>query len=608
MKSSSSSFLAPLLAGLVWQFAILEAALPPVPVPAGGKELVVPDAPRPVLPKESGVATAQTLAFDAAPWSLMWHFEIAKPPPSPWSVQLHAHISGLIHKNDKCLLFFYARNAAPNSSGQKAGGSANVEISEPPYTKVGQSDFRVGPQWEPVVVPFVSSADIPESKGGVAIHLGREIQQIEIGGLRLLNYGADFPFEKLPHPLITYEGREPDAPWRKAALARIEKNRKGDFTIQIVDSKSRPVAGAQIHAVLKRHAFGFGSAVTAKWLSDPSDDGKKYRAIVEENFSRVVLENDLKRFAWEAYQDPRTVNANYRKEWLDAGLAWLNERHISVRGHYLCWAPWEDWSRKLKDQPAILREKILAQIRNELPAVGNHVTEWDALNHPAAWEKGICIDTALGQEFYSQVFREARKLTKLPLWINEDQVFRPGRQQEEYYQIIKDLIAAGTKPDGIGNQAHFHSSFLPSPDDMLKNSDRFAALVPALQITEFDVNTNGDEALAADFTRDLLITCFSHPAYTGFVMWGFWEGSHWKPETALWRKDWSEKPAAKIWKEWVGGKWKTDVTLKSNKDGKASVRGFYGRYEVTVSGKGEPFTTDIELTSANNPEAVITLP
>jgi hypothetical protein len=122
------------------------------------------------------------------------------------------------------------------------------------------------------------------------------------------------------------------------------------------------------------------------------------------------------------------------------------------------------------------------------------------------------------------------------------------------------------------------------------------------------VNTNGDEALAADFTRDLLITCFSHPAYTGFVMWGFWEGSHWKPETALWRKDWSEKPAAKVWKEWVGGKWKTDVCLKSDKEGKVAFRGFYGRYEVTVTGNGASCMTEVELMPANKLGAMILKP
>jgi GH35 family endo-1,4-beta-xylanase len=247
-------------------------------------------------------------------------------------------------------------------------------------------------------------------------------------------------------------------------------------------------------------------------------------------------------------------------------------------------------------------------MRDEVPTVGDRVCEWDALNHPAAWEKGICIDTVLGKEFYTEVFKEARKLTKLPLWINEDQVFRPGRQQEEYYEIIQGLITAGAKPDGIGNQAHFHSSFLPSPEDLLKNSDRFAALVPALEITEFDVNTNGDEALAADFTRDLLITCFSHPAYTGFVMWGFWEGAHWKPETALWRKDWSEKPSAKVWKEWVCGKWKTDAAAKCDKDGKATLSAFYGRYEITVSKDGKSSTKEVDFAKGQDQNIKLVLP
>jgi GH35 family endo-1,4-beta-xylanase len=249
----------------------------------------------------------------------------------------------------------------------------------------------------------------------------------------------------------------------------------------------------------------------------------------------------------------------------------------------------------LKADPQAIRDRVLAHIREIVPAVRDRVSEWDALNHPAGWEKGICIDTVLGEKFYSEVFREARKLTKLPLWINEDQVFRPGRQQEEYYEIIKKLVASGAKPDGIGNQAHFHSSFLPSPEDMLKNSDRFAALVPALQLTEFDVNTNGDETLAADFTRDLLITCFSHPAYTGFVLWGFWEGAHWKPETALWRKDWTEKPAAKVWRDLVCGQWRTDVTVKTDASGHAKLRGFYGRYDVTVKSGQERTTLAVLL-------------
>lgn len=563
------------LATLSAEDAAVMVALPP-----GGTDLLQGAEPHPVLPGEGATVDASVRAGLGS----VWRFAITKLPASSWGVQLGATATGRIREGDRCLLTFLARCIGGPSG--RATGTANVEIRQPPdYFKVGRSEFRVGREWTPVHVRFAAAKSVPDGKGGVAIHLGGGLQTVEIAGLQLLNYGPDYDLAKLPHPILSYEGREPDAAWRKEALARIEKLRKGVLRIELVDAAGRPVSGAEVRAVLRRHAFGFGSAVTAKMLCDTSPDGERYRAIVDECFSRVVLENDLKPFAWEIYGRD-SQDGSYRKAWLDQSLAWLKEHRIQVRGHYLCWGPFEAWSEKLRAAPQAIREKVLTHMREIAPAVGERVCEWDALNHPAGWEKGICIDTVLGEAFYAEVFREARKLSKLPLWINEDQVFRPGRQQEEYFAVIQRLLAAGVKIDGIGNQAHFHSSFLPSPADMLRISDRFAALVPSLQLTEFDINTDGDEQLAADFTRDLLITCFSHPAYTGFVMWGFWEGAHWKPETALWRKDWTGKPNAKVWREWVCGKWKTDVTVESDAQGRCEVAGFLGLYKLVVTRDG----------------------
>lgn len=572
-------------------------------IPAGGRDMLPRDdasATRPVLPKESGIATAELLSATDTPERKFWRFTIAKPPANSWSVQLGATVQGPIMKGDKCLLLFFARAA-----DGKAFGAANVEVRNPPdYPKLGHTEFRVGTKWTPVVISFEAGQDGPDGKTGVAIHLGGGTQTVDITGMRLLNYGKDFPLAKLPRTLATYEGREADAPWRKAAAERIEKHRKGDFSLAIVDANGQPIANAEVQAVLQRHSFGFGSAVTAKWLADPSPDGERYRAIVDECFSRVVFENDLKPFAWEAAKDPNTTGS-FRRAWLDQSFAWLSDRHLSVRGHYLCWAPFEPWSEKLKDNPQAIRDKVLSYMREILPATGNQVTEWDALNHPAGWERGICIDTVTGMDFYTQVFQQARQLTRLPLWINEDQVFRTGRQQEEYFAIIQKLLADGVKIDGIGNQAHFHSSHLPSPEEMLANSDRFAKLVPALQLTEFDVNTEGDEQLAADFTRDILITTFSHPAYTGMVMWGFWEGAHWKPETALWRKDWSEKPAAKVWRDLVCGEWRTKKTMKTDAEGHVKLRGFYGRYEITVKARGATERLSVPLNQSGEARLVL---
>ena len=567
--------------------AVIQAQAMDVTVPPGGRELVS-DAGQPVLPKEAGIATGTGIPSTGMPWKTTWRFDILQQPVNAWSVQLGAGIQGEIKQGDRCLLLFHARAA----KGTRAFGSANVEKREPPdYSKLGKTDFKVGAQWEEVIMPFVASGSTVVGKAGVAIHLGGEVQSIELGGVRLLDYGPDFVFENLPHPTVYYEGREPGAAWRREALERIEKIRKGDFTLTIVDKDGRPQPGAEVHAMLKRHAFGFGSAVTAKWLNDESSDGRKYREIVSTMFSKVVFENDLKPFAWAAEKDPKGTG-NYRKEWLDKGLAWCAEQRIPVRGHYLMWGPWEPWSREMKDKPEALRRHLWDHMIEKLPAVGDRVVEWDCINHPAGWEAKGCIDTVLGPGLYPDFLKAARQRTKLPLWVNEDQLFRPGRQQEEYAAIIAGMIEAGAAPDGIGNMAHFHSSFLPGPVDMLRTSDRFAKLAPHLQITEYDVMTNGDEQLAADFTRDMLIMTFSHPAYTGFVMWGFWESSHWKPETALWRKDWTPKPAAEVWKHWVTEIWHTDEVVKTDGQGKASLHGYFGRYDTTVGGKMQSVLLD----------------
>ncbi|MDB6120651.1 MAG: hypothetical protein JWO08_4432 [Verrucomicrobiaceae bacterium] len=563
--------------------SIFHIAKANVKVPEGGHEINLAK-PSAVLPKEPGIATSSSLESPNAPGKSVWRFEIQNQPVNAWSVQLGATVQSDIKQGDRCLLLFHARAV----NGNKAFGAANVERREPPdFSKLGRTEFKVGPKWEEVVMPFIASGNAVLGKTGVAIHLGGEVQSIELSGIRLLDYGPDFAFEKLPQPSVSYEGREPDAAWRKAALERIEKIRKGDFTLEVVDKDGKPQPNIGVHVSLKRHAFGFGTAVTAKWLNDESEDGKKYRDIVSSMFSKVVFENDLKPFAWAAEKDPKSTGG-YRKEWIDKGLAWCAEQHIPVRGHYLMWGPWEPWSKELKDKPEILRQQIWDHMVEKLPVVGDRVVEWDCVNHPAGWEANACIDTVLGRGVYANFIKATRQHTKLPLWVNEDQMFRSGRQQEEYAAIIDGLVKDGAAPDGIGNMAHFHSSFLPSPEDMLRISDQFAKLVPHLQITEYDITANGDEKLAADFTRDILITAFSHPAYTGFVMWGFWEGSHWKPETALWRKDWSPKPAAEVWKHWVTETWRTDETLKTDAEGKASVRGFFGRYDVTVNGEVQP--------------------
>jgi endo-1,4-beta-xylanase len=122
-----------------------------------------------------------------------------------------------------------------------------------------------------------------------------------------------------------------------------------------------------------------------------------------------------------------------------------------------------------------------------------------------------------------------------------------------------------------------------------------------LTVTEYDLQTLDDQ-LHADHLRDMMTLCFSHPQMTGFVIWGFWEGRHWKPTAAMFKKDWTERLAVKVWRDLVKGKWATNRELIANVDGKATLTAFYGWYDITVEHQGKTKSFEVKhSTSGGRP-------
>ncbi|TBO41720.1 hypothetical protein [Pedobacter kyonggii] len=68
-------------------------------------------------------------------------------------------------------------------------------------------------------------------------------------------------------------------------------------------------------------------------------------------------------------------------------------------------------------------------------------------------------------------------------------------------------------------------------------------------------------------------------------MWGFWESAQWKPDAAMFRKDWTEKPNAEAWRNLVTKQWMTNLTKKTGVNEKTESSGFLGIYEVTFTSK-----------------------
>jgi len=334
-----------------------------------------------------------------------------------------------------------------------------------------------------------------------------------------------------------------------------------------------------VEVKMRRLAFGFGSAVTARLLSIEGPDAERYRKIVEEHYNKVVFENDLK---WQPWNISKSNDHRaFRQEWLDQSFQWLDERDIEVRGHYLTWAPLDRLQAKYISRPDLLRPDLWAHMDEKIPAVGKRVSEWDVINHIVGWGETFASVTG-GNQIYADVIKKARQLDpRMGLWVNEGQVLS-GIRTDAYEEVIRYLIQHDAAPDGIGFMGHFSRRHIPAPKRLYATFDRFAQLIPNLQLTELDVQVGRDEQLQADYLRDVMTVAFSHPAFQGIVMWGFWEGKHWKPDAALYRRDWSIKPAGQVWLDLVEKKWWTSESGTTDAQGCFATRGFLGEYVVTV--------------------------
>ncbi len=517
-----------------------------------------------------------------------------------WDIRPRCFNTGGAKSGDTALATFWMRTVtAPNGTGLT---SFVIEQNVSPYTKSTTYTVGAGTDWKKVEIPFTMAQTYTTGNDGynVSFWVTFPNQEIEIGGITMVNYGAGVTYSSLPLTTWPYDGHDPNASWRAAAAARIEKIRKGDIAIAVRDAAGNPVPAAAVHVKMKRHAFGFGTAVAAAPIQDSGSDGQKYREALGRLFNKAVFENALK---WQPYEAPGG------KQQAEAIFSWLKANNMTlVRGHNIIWPSRTylpgDVVNMLNASPVdttALRDRIDRHFADVMAFTRGRVTEWDVLNEPVV---NTDVQKALGNAEMIHWFQEARQFDpSIKLYINDYDILEAGgydlAHQDAYYNIIQYILQGGGNIDGIGLQSHFDTNLTP-PDRVLQLLDRFAAFGKDLQVTEYDVTLN-DEQLQADYTSDFLTACFSHASVKGFMIWGFWAGAHWRPQAAMIRKDWSTTPSYDVWNNLIYSKWWTDVTGTTGPDGIFRTRGFLGDYDIEVTTAGNTTTYPLQVASNASP-------
>lgn len=526
---------------------------------------------------------------DAAPFKTVARIRIGKTYDLPYRVQFFSENSRIpVKKGDVVFLSCWVR--APEASGGATGlAGVYVQASGADWSSPASVSATADNKWRQVYASGTADRDYAAGGLQVAVHLGYQQQVIDMAGLVVLNLGAGVDMSKLPYNEVRWNGMEDDAPWRAKAQERIEQYRMGELAIKVTDANGRPLANVPVHVEQQTSAFTIGSFTGYRVVED-SPDGEKLRQTYHRLFNRATAPIYWADWGWP----------NQKDRYLAIGK-WLTDNGFVTRGHVMVYPGFKFMPKDvvaLKSDPEKLRARILQQVAEISEATKPFgYREYDVTN-----ELRQCVDLheLLGRDAVAEWYEEARKhLPSAKLALNENSILTGGgateANQDLYLDWYRFLKSKGVAPDVMGFQGHFGED-LTAPDKVYEILERFAKETTAeLQITEFDINTLDEEA-QAQYTRDFMTICFSHPRVTGFTMWGFWEGDHWLPRAAFYREDWTAKPNAVALEELLTKTWRTNQTVTTDAQGVAKLRAFLGSHKVTATIGGKSVETTAALT------------
>ena len=382
-----------------------------------------------------------------------------------------------------------------------------------------------------------------------------------------------------------------------ATRAAIEKRRKADAKVRIVDAGGQPLSGVQVSVEQTAHEFLFGGNI---YMFDRCKDGAEnaaYKKRFAEMFNYATVG-----FYWRWYE-PEQGKPHY--EYTDKVVAWCREHGIRMKGHPLLWgeeAGVPPWSQG-QPSPEIQRQRV----EDVIGRYKGKINFWEVVNEPAH-VTGVKID---------QPYRWARQADpRAYLIVNDYHVLADG--YPPFFRLLTAAKQSGVPFDGIGIQSHDPLTMRFPLDRVQEILDHYAALGKELHITEFTPTSAGkkitgrrggvwNEAAQADYAVKFYRVCFAHPAVRAITWWDLSDQGSWLPGGGMLRADLSPKPVYQRLRQLIHGEWKTRASGVTDAAGRFDFRGFLGMYRLVLDVHGRKVERQFQVAKDAGKEIVIAL-
>ncbi|MFM7207871.1 MAG: endo-1,4-beta-xylanase [Planctomycetaceae bacterium] len=374
------------------------------------------------------------------------------------------------------------------------------------------------------------------------------------------------------HPAVEAFFASSDPVVRETVLPGIERHRKADATLEVVDGAGRPVAGARVRGRLVRHRFLFGACPPERHEDLAPRFVEQWAGLV--NFG--VTQNAFK---WSSVERERGRPDFGR---IDRLLDLCDARGVALEYHFLTgYHP--EWLAEVPEaergplQRAFARE-IVARYRGRIRFFQVYNEDW--LTH-----------VKRARVFFDQTafFRELAesnpdvKFGVSDCWTLDGTSPPPDPAEAKARYPGIAFIAA---------HAHRPRRLWPSPLEMLANFGRYTDSGVMLHLSEYGIDSGEiegtyrsgtwDEQRKAECFVQVCAVAFSHPAVEAINHWDMGPGVRSRTYNAMLEDDLTPKPCYTAVHDLIHRRFATAVDDVTDAAGRLAFRGFQGRYELTV--------------------------
>jgi GH35 family endo-1,4-beta-xylanase len=381
--------------------------------------------------------------------------------------------------------------------------------------------------------------------------------------------------------------------------AAIEKNRKADAEIQLLDAAGQPIPGIKVSCKQISHNFLFGCNIYMFDHFKTEDQNAAYKKRFQELFNYATVG-----FYWRWYE-PERGRPNY--EYTDKVVEWCRDHEIRMKGHPLLWgdsAGVPTWSNG-QPAPEVQRRRV----KEIMQRYQGRIEFWEVVNEPSH----------LAEPKINDPYRWAQETDPgAYLIINDYHVLADGAPN--FFQLLTVAKQNEVPFAGIGIQAHEPRNMRFPLDQVQKILTHYASLDKELHITEFTPASSGqkitgshregvwDELSQADYAVKFYRLCFAQPSLRAITWWDLCDKGSWLPGGGMLRADLSPKPVYEQLKRLIQQEWKTTLEVTTDAEGRGSFRGFCGKYRFTIETPDGKVEREIHLKKGEQNKIEIRLP